>query len=406
MVTRTFLTKSNTIIKGTKENFGLNPICMLHYGDMLSRFIINFDVTNLKNEYMSMTNVDEVTHFLKMTNCGSVNNSLAETINGFNGATERKRAVSFDVIAFKVPQAWDEGVGFDSRLDFWVNGEAIVDANASTWYKSSNATSWECGGIYSLETLEVEYEKYLQGEKSIIVARQHFDHGNENLSLNITDYIKEIINGGENHGLCIAFAPDYENVFTEKVNYVGFFNMHTNTIFAPCIETRWNNTILDNRYDFTLNRKNRLYLYSQIGGSLKNLDKLPKCHIENEEYVVKQSKKGVYYVEIDASTENFTSESIYYDIWSEIVYNGVVFDDVEMEFVVNPHESFFKIGKKDSAINKINIMVQGVNDMETLNRGEQREVEVYFKQSYTHGEYRLLDDVEYRVTLIYSRNSS
>lgn len=398
MITRTFIKKSNTIIKGCKENFGLNPICMLHYGDMLSRFMLYFDVNNLANEYHNITEKNNIKHYLKMFNCGSINNNLGETLSGTNGSGERKRAVSFDIIAFEMPQEWDEGIGFDSRLDFWFNGASTVSESGSTWYKPSNAKMWEYDGVYSLDTLEKEYEKYLLGEDSIIVAHQHFDHGNENLNLDITNYIQKLINGEKiNNGIGIAFAPDLENIFTEEIHYVGFFNNHTNTIFEPVVETIWGNEINDNRYNFTINRNNRLYLYAQIGGNLENLDEIPMCNINGEEYTVKQSKKGVYYVDVFGDKSKHEKDSICYDIWTNIKYNGINLDDVEMEFVVHPSESFFNIGKSNDVINKFSPLIQGINDCEDLLRGEEREVKVYFKRNYTYSDYELLKDAEYRI---------
>ena len=49
MVFRTFLDKCNTIVKGSNDNFGLNPILMLHYGGLVSRILIHFDIEELKN---------------------------------------------------------------------------------------------------------------------------------------------------------------------------------------------------------------------------------------------------------------------------------------------------------------------------------------------------------------------
>ena len=47
MVTKTYLSKSNTIIKGTDDNFGLNPISFISYGNILSRIILWFDIEKL-----------------------------------------------------------------------------------------------------------------------------------------------------------------------------------------------------------------------------------------------------------------------------------------------------------------------------------------------------------------------
>ena len=397
MITKTFINKSNTIIKGSKENFGLNPICMLHYGDMISRFLIHFDVENLKEIHKNITEKSNIKHYLNMFNCGSIENKLNETINSFNGSGERKRAVSFDIIAFEVPMMWDEGVGFDSSLDFWFNGTSAVSESASTWYKSNNIKPWDYDGIYSLDILKKEYENFISGKESIIISCQHFDHGNENLHLDITEYIQKIINGEKpNNGICLAFSP-YLEKNNGDIQYVGFFNNHTNTIFHPFIETRWGNYINDNRFDFTLNKNNKLYLYAKIGGELASLDELPTCSINGEQYEVKQSKNGVYYVDIFGDRTKYEKDTIYYDVWSNIKYEGVELDDVEMEFVVYSPSSFFNIGKPDNSIIKYTPLIHGVNESEDLVRGEEREIKVYFKRNYTYNEYDILKNAEYRI---------
>ena len=45
IVTKTYITKSNTITKDQKNNLGLNPIVELNYGQMVTRGIIYFDHT-------------------------------------------------------------------------------------------------------------------------------------------------------------------------------------------------------------------------------------------------------------------------------------------------------------------------------------------------------------------------
>ena len=49
------------------------------------------------------------------------------------------------------------------------------------------------GGVYTDEQLKEEYEKYENGEESIIIGVQHFDFGCENLSIDITDYVKSLL---------------------------------------------------------------------------------------------------------------------------------------------------------------------------------------------------------------------
>lgn len=398
---RTFIEKSNTIIEDCNNNFGLNPISMLHYGDLVSRFLIYFDESKIKEYFLEkeFSNVSNVKHVLHMTNCGSVDNEhFYRKIVGFNGTGERVRTSSFDIIVFEIPKSWDSGVGFDSSLDYWLTGKSAISTNGSTWYNRNNEKKWNEKGVVSREILKNEYEKYLNNEESIIIGTQHFDYGNENLKIDITKYINDIIfNGKKNNGLCISFVPSLEEIKCEEVQYVGFFNNNTNTFFAPYIESIDHEKIIDNRYSFVLNNENRLYLFAQINGELSNLDVLPKCTINNVEYPVKQAKKGVYYVSVKLDRTQCDVNSILYDVWSNISFNGVIFDDVEMEFVVHSPNEFYNFGEYRDYLNKYTATIQGVNDSEDLLRGEKREIKVNFKKDYTYNDYKLLTNSQYRI---------
>ena len=125
MVTRTFLDKCTTIINGSKDNFGLNPIGMLNYGQVVSRCLVHFDLENIENG--GFTADSDVKHILKLTNCAAIGKDSFNTEDAPSSfLLERERATSFDVIAFRIPEFWDAGRGFDSSDDFWFIGKKAV----------------------------------------------------------------------------------------------------------------------------------------------------------------------------------------------------------------------------------------------------------------------------------------
>jgi hypothetical protein len=188
---------------------------------------------------------------------------------------------------------------------------------------------WDNEGIYTSNELSKEYTKFGNGEESIIISRQHFDYGNENFELNITEYVNDVLNGKKiNHGLCLAFSPKFETMDSNKVKYVGFFSNKTNTFFEPYLETIYNETISDDRGNFYLNKPNRLYFYATINGEPQNLDEMPICSIDDEVYEVKQATKGVYYAEITLFSTSVGPNTILYDKWRNLALNGVKMDDV------------------------------------------------------------------------------
>ena len=410
MVTRTFLDKSTTIIKDTTNNYGLHPISMLNYGNLLSRVVVHFDLEKVRGLIEDKTFYDTslLKHVLKMKNCGSINPEKHKqklTSSDINGIKER--ATSFTVIAFKVPKSWDEGVGFDNANDFWLVGKSATSKDGCTWYNATNEEMWDEEGIYSVDTLIKEYELFKQGKDSVIVAEQHFDHGNENLELDLTDYVNSIIfDGEENNGVCIAFAPSLEDSSTKLTQYVGFFNNKTNTIFNPVLESRYNCNISDDRMSFALDKENKIYLYSFINGALENLDFVPECELEYSvcpigglevEPIVKQESKGIYSATLKLPSRYYKANSIVYDTWTNLVYNGDKIDDAELEFVTHPREIYFNVGSKVIEPKVLNPMMIGINDNEKVNRGEHRILKVFFRIPYTKSDFKLCDNCWYRI---------
>lgn len=408
MVTKTYFEKSNTIVEGSEQNFGLNPICMLHYGKTISRTLIYFNTDKLSKLVKDGTYIDKtkLKHVLKMTNSSSVNPKChGHKVIGKWQEEWTNRAVSFDLIAFKIPFNWDEGVGFDFEDDFWLQGDACVSYMGSNWYNVSSGKAWfnenkkTNDGIYTNDFLTTEYEKFLVGEKSIIVASQHFDHGNEDMKLDLTDYVNSIIfDGEENHGLCLAFSPAFERRRdVENTQYVGFFNGHTNTLYEPFLESRYDAAVNDNRMNFYLGKKNRLYFYAYVGGELTNLDKLPTCTIEDKEYEVKQDTKGVYYVEVKFSAKDYEPDTILYDVWSNLSLDGEELDDEELEFVTLPHKGHTSLGSTIAEPKVLNVSLSGINDDEKIYQGDVRKIKAIFKVPYTSKDYDFPNEAYYRV---------
>ena len=399
MIKKTYISKSNTIIKGSKENYGLNPISMLQCGATTSRFLIDFNVDEIKEFVLENGGSENFSHILHMKNSGSVNNAdffhKTEASVDIDG-TERN--TSFDLIVFEAPQAWDAGVGFNSSLDFWYNGKTVISTKGSNWYNSTSDTTWEKEGIYDSDFLLTEIEKYKKGEESAIVALQHFDYGNEDININLTEYINNIVNTNTTfNGLCFAFAPSLEGMEENVIYYTNFFNNNTGTFFKPSVKTFSKTPICDDRYKFILDKDNTLLLFVQIGDVLTNLDELPICTIDGIEYPVKMLKRGIYGASVKLNSGDYSADEILTDIWSNIKINGESFDDVEMEFVTHKKQLHFNIGNTKDVTNKYTATVQGVNDNETLNPYEEREVKVYFKKDYTHSEYKLVDNAQYRI---------
>ena len=116
IVTHTFLDKTNSIIEGEKVNLGMNPILELYYGMPVSRGLIHFDISNLKEKFEDKTYPDltKLHHRLKMKNVAGLRTPYQHIFNKYNDA---ERAKSFDLVFFAIDRNWDMGGGFDYLKD-------------------------------------------------------------------------------------------------------------------------------------------------------------------------------------------------------------------------------------------------------------------------------------------------
>lgn len=403
MVIRTFFDKNNTLIKKSYLNTGRNPVTELFYGgegkgNQYSRFIFHFDTSRLVDFYSGGTfsDLSKLTHKLKLTNTASFNYDL---LNGTMGTKDR--ACSFDLIVFTVNQLWDEGVGYDFQECGLIAGDCAVSYGPSNWIYPRTGEYWSGGsGTYS-------------GSPSII-ATQHFDFGNENMEVDITNYVNSVLTGNTNYGLGIAYARQYELTETSSLQYVGFFTRHTQTFYEPYLETLYSNHIKDDRNNFFLDKPNKLYLYVNLAGTPTNLDSLPSVNIYNEnnelfEYIdstqVTHVTKGVYSIDITVPTTGSTKEGyLYNDVWSDIIINGVSRPDVSLEFQLMNSLGYYNIGAADSLPKSVGVNISGIKNLEKIKRGDIRKVIVSARIPYTVEQTQNISDLKYRLYVREGRN--
>lgn len=547
-VKHTFLSKSNTIVRGEKENLSLNPIMELSYGPITTRGLIFFDINKLKELHDDKTYPDlyKLTHTLKMFNTGSIQHKgINKCFPDQKRIENRERAISFDLIFFKIPEAWDAGRGFDYTQDEYYGKHIGYSEYGSNWFYSKTETKWntpsyiieeekvhgitydsfprfctllespyfapedstspikfkivlpnyteldrpsdettytefntfpekiDCctndyfkiqvedsefkivseitsyngkyvkcivdndeysyymwddsieryvildnntafkyyernyslysktvygPGIYSTDKLD--YELSLGEESNIIIGTQHFDYGNENIELDITQYVNDCIeNNTDNFGIGIAFAPCFEEMCPKTTQYVGFFTGHTNSFFEPYVESIYNDRIIDDRANFYLDKTNRLYFHSIIGGKHVNLDDIPTCTINNTTETVEQAGKGLYYVELEMVSDNYAPETMYYDEWSSLAYNSKNLPSVEKFFTTKSSEGYYNFGcdTTDSEYKKIIPNLYGIKNNEKLHRENIVKVNVEYVIKYTKKQEPAIYDSEYRL---------
>ena len=397
MVIRTYFDKNNTIVSNTIANTGLNPVAELFYGgydgiEKYSRFLFHFDETRLKNLYNDGTYSDlsKLKHTLRLTNTASFDTGL------LNGTMEAKdRASSFDLILFKINQDWDNGVGYDYSVPILASGDYFYSTGPSNWANPKIGFNWNGGtGVYS------------GSPSGITVTTQHFDKGNENIEMDITNYVNGLLTGDTNYGLGIAFARGYELINTTALQYVGFFTNNTQTFYEPYVETIYENVIKDDRNNFFLDKNNKLYLYVNLGGNPTNLDQIPSVDVYDYNGTVFSAyyasdvvhvSKGVYSIDIIVPSDGNNIETMYNDVWTNIVINGVVRPEISLNFVVKDSMGYYNIGTNDMLPKKVAVNISGIRNQENIKRGDIRKVIVSARIPYTVEQTQYIDNLQYRL---------
>ena len=398
MVTRTYIDKNNTIIFGTLVNTGRNPIAELYYGGKetqpdYTRHLLYFDVTDLQEKYNNgeLGDLTKVTHTLRMTNSSFFDRDLQaqKLLDG------KQRTSSFDLILFRVNKFWDEGCGYDYKrfMGYQPADNITFVESASNWINATTADLWDEPGVYS------------GSPSGITVTTQHFDKGNENIEMDITDEVNSLITGATNYGYGIAYERDLETKEVVPQQYVGFFTRHTQTYYEPFVETVYDNPIRDDRKNFYRGKNNKLYFYTNLGGEPTNLDSIPSVNIYDgngnlfsaiTSTDVSQQGKGVYCVELFVPI-NESDCTIFTDVWTGITINGVDRPDVTLQFEIKDDTEYYNFGDSESLPVEYAINLSGIRRDEKIKRGDKRKVFVNARIPYSVNESTTIDGLQYRL---------
>ena len=419
-ILRSYIDKNNTIVSNSFVNTGRNPVIELNFGasDLIvpnygySRLLFNLDLSlleeNIATGIISTGCTSAMTHTLKMTNTSSFDNELLNTFM----SNERRRATSFDLILFRIPkisgdtgepQFWDEGVGYD-YTDFNIAQNSAyggstpltyVDSRAfstrpSNWYQTTTISGWSQSGVYNNKN-----EGTVNFSGLTIVARQHFELGNEDLNMDMSDEINGILNGSITGvtGWGVAYLPQIENITGLTESYsVAFFSRHTQTFYQPYLLTNYDDIIKDDRNLFLKSQTNRLYLYVYQNGDLVNLDSTPFVRIEDRagDAVTGMASlstclrtKGVYEVVVPNGFSGSPVPCEYYDIWSGLTINGQAIPNVTNQFTLQQYNAGIQIGSLSKEPEIFGFNFYGILQNEQILNTDIRKVGVTIKKAYT-----------------------
>jgi len=388
---RSYFEKNNTIIKNSQVNTAKNPTTEIFYGSGFSKFIFKIDFDDLKSkinggDYVITTGT---THTLHLTNTIFGD----ETFLGAKRGTGRQRTNSFDLILFKVPEFWDEGLGFDYEdggYDF-TTGNITFDERPCNWFNRTTLNSWTLEGIYS--------------DTPNIIETIHFDNGNEDINVDVTSYVNSVLTGTTDHGIGLAFAVLYQDLNAEVDQSVAFFSKYTQTFFEPYVETFFDDRINDDRTNFVAKVTQNLYLYITKGTNFYDLDDEPTVDIldyTNTEIVgltgltTTKIRKGIYKVSFGLDGVICDGKRFYFDKWKNLSIDGVSISNITQRFIPKPYTSLYSIGDNPTELDRYVIQFFGIKQNEKIIRGEKRKVVVTFK-SINISKPILFDEVFYRM---------
>lgn len=424
MFKNTFITKNNSIVKNSRYNTGRNPVAVLHYGNnSYGRYIFNLDLENLFEDYKNgvITLGDQLqTHVLNLTNT-----SCYAYDRHSSTYKQYRRAESFGLVLYRVDESFDEGSGYDQGDVIITSGKPKFSTESSNYYQSKNLVPWSVEGVVDTKginsinifgesiSITQENEFDLTDYQSKILSIQEFPLGNENLSMDITDYVNERLrlmidaydigdssaykSVVENSTLCLAFLPQFENSRDEVEHYVGFFSRHSYSAYSPYLQTRSNVVINNDRSSIRKGRINTIFFTNMIDGIPMNSTEKPTVYLvkdpdEPMEYetgnlvhvitpeLINNPLPGVYSFDFfgdDLMTECDTL----YDVWSGVnSVNGYDVNYTKIDsFSLNEDEyqDYTPYSKN------IVVYVSGINEDERINRGVLKTVTVLPRVKFT-----------------------
>lgn len=407
-IIRSYFKKNNTLIEGNLSNNSQNPVTEISYGtynSLKTRYIFDVDLDLLEKRINDgLINPNNILkHTLKMTNTISY---APQYLGKKSYSDFIDRASSFSLDLFNITEDWDEGSGYDFIYDNIIF--PTIKEQASNWYERKTNESWLGDGAY------------LSGQTNIIKT-QRFEKGNENIEIDITDYINNRLNingtgntySGSSYGLGIKFPDEIEMLETEFRKAVAFHARKTNTWYEPYIETTIDDTIIDDRNYFYTDKDNDLYL--QMNSNIQTQDIIvDRVNIYDYQdnlidtlsgdSIIKVSN-GIYKITLNISSDTHPDNVIFNDEWVMLI-NGKITKYVDDFYLISNNNHFNFNNNVDNNINFDNYFFSftGINEGEKITDKNIRKVKILIKELYPNQNKFIPLDIEYRLFTTIAKN--
>lgn len=387
---RSYFSKNDTLIEDNRTNNSQNPVTEISYGTIngdVSRYIFDIDfdplIEKIDNGIIKPTQI--LTHTLVLVNTIRFS---PERVGGLFNDFITQRASSFDLDLYNVDEDWDEGNGYD----FVYIDEQFpnIPHQAVNWFDKKTDVPWIVEGGYISGTTG-----------NTIIGSQHFQVGNEDIKIDVTDYVNNrLFSGatgytgttgftGASYGLGIKFPEDLEILETLHRQAVAFHGKDTTTFFEPYIETTYDNRITDDRNYFFLDKDNELYLYSNVGGTLQDVTVNSVTIVDYDDVEVgvisgdsiENIRKGVYRITLNIDSDAYPDAVLFTDRWN-VTQNGKN-KDIEQEFYLISQDNYYNFENSNRVLSdNYYFKFSGIKQSEKIKRGGFRKIFVTTKEFY------------------------
>jgi len=407
---RSYFLKNTTLIESNLTNNSQNPVTEISYGTLnkeVSRFIFDVSLDNLREKIaIGLINPNRIVkHILHMTNTIAY---ASQYIGRKSYSLAINRASSFTLDLFNITEDWQEGAGYDFTYSdkqglFIDRPSPIINEQAANWTARTTGIGWTTAGAYISGVSE-------------IIGTQAFEVGNEQMEIDVTDYINQRLFGtgytgttsytGDSYGLGIKFPDYFEDMETEFREAVAFHAKHTNTFYEPFIETIIDDNITDDRNYFYMDKDNDLYLYVNIGNFSQNID-VNKVDIYDYEdnliYTLTGDSiinvsKGIYKITLNIDSQIYPDAVLFKDVWS-LTINGRDTEHIGEFYLISQNKYYtFNLSNQIDFRNYY-FYYWGINEKENIRAGNVKKIRLSIKELYPNQSNFLPLDIEYRLFL-------
>jgi len=214
-----------------------------------SRIVIKFNIDDIRQSYNSQFPSD--TKFIFKLSNAEHPYTLAR---------------NYKIKVYSLTSSFSEGNGLDM--------ESYLDEGVASWVNRENNSPWQTPGALDLDVNGDIVNSFL--------GEQNFDTGEENLEIDITNYVKGYFDDLAlvHNGFAVVIDGDLTSGASEQNYYTKkFFSRSSQYFFKrPVIESRSSKKLSDDRGKFYIKSSvlsqeentQRIYLYNLINGELRD----------------------------------------------------------------------------------------------------------------------------------------